>query len=707
MKSNIDAILSRMTVEQKVAQLMQLPCSHMTPEEAETWAKRGIGSFLHVFGEQARHLQELAVSSAAGVPLLFGIDAIHGHCLCDRATVFPTQLSMACSFDPALVERVGRAAAKEVAADGLHWTFSPVLCLGRDVRWGRVDETFGEDPYLTGSLGAAIIKGYQGEDNAAAGSILACAKHYIGYGEATGGRDSYDTPISFRKVRDTFLPPFDRAVEAGCATFMTAYGSIDGTPCTADKKLLKTVLKEQLNWNGFIVTDWANVDHLIRDQHVAADSKEASAIALKSGNDMMMNAPVFYDAALELVRDGEIGIPELDDAVRRILTVKERFGLFADPFQQMPAETLGCAEHLELCLQAARESVVLLKNDGTLPLKNKKLCLVGAAADDVRVHYGDWTYFSHPLNRFDAPRRRPFVTTQEGIERLAAEYGCTLTYAEGYTVADREDMSKIDAAVQAAQDADVVLFAFGDDFTRYGENVDVADPRPDAVQRALFARLRELSKPTVAIPVISKPLCIADIVAYSRAVLTVFNGGMFGGQAVAEALFGAINPCGKLPISFPQSVGQMPCYYNQLPGWHRDRYVDSPAQPLFAFGHGLSYTRYTYSDVTFDAAALRLSVTVANVGDFDGKETVQVYFRDVVSSVMTPVKRLIAFRKVALKAGERKTVTFDFTPKDFSFVNADERRVTEAGAFLLFVGSDSTDGAQTQISFTIDTSYVW
>lgn len=350
-----------MTLEQKVAQLIQIPYAQVVREKAIEWMKRGVGSFLHVFGEDARELQKIAIESGAHIPLLFGIDAVHGHCLNRKATVFPTQLSMACSFDPDLIKRMAQAAAKEISADGLHQTFSPVLCLGRDIRWGRVDETFGEDPYLAGELGAAMVKGYQGEDNAADTSVMACAKHYIGYGEATGARDSYDTSITYRKVKDTFLPPFEKAVKAGCASIMTAYGSIDGTPCTSDKKSLREILKTELGFDGFVVTDWQNVAHLICDQHTAADDKEASKQALESGNDMMMNAPEFYDAVLSLVRSGEVDEKLLDEAVERILTAKMCFGLFDNPFKQADAKYLGCADHLRLNKELTRESMVLKK----------------------------------------------------------------------------------------------------------------------------------------------------------------------------------------------------------------------------------------------------------------------------------------------------------------------------------------------------------
>lgn len=690
-----------MTLEQKAAQLVQIPYSHVGKEKAEEWARLGVGSFLHVLGDDARHLQKIAVESGAHIPLLFGIDAVHGHCLNRKATIFPTQLSMACSFDPTLVKRMAAAAAKEISADGLHQTFSPVLCLGRDVRWGRVDETFGEDTYLAGEMGAAMVAGYQGEDNAADTSVIACAKHYIGYGEATGARDSYDTSVTYRKIKETFLPPFRKAVEAGCASVMTAYGSIDGTPCTSDKKLLKEILKEQLQFDGFIVTDWQNVTHLIHDQRTAANEKEASRLALESGNDMMMNAPEFYQAILDLVRSGEVDEGLLDEAVKRILAVKIRFGLFDNPFKQADAKYLGCTEHLELNKQIARESVTLLKNDGVLPLgSKKKILVVGPSADDVRCHFGDWTYFSHPLPDYDAKPERPYVTLLEGVKALAEKHGCTVSYVKGCEI-DEETENGVADAVAAAKHCDVIVFACGDNIWLAKEGIDRADVRLPKAQRELFKALRGADKPIVTALICTKPLCVPKVDKHSAAVLTNFNGGMFGGLALAETLFGDINPCGKLPISFPHHVGQQPTYYNQLPGWHCRNYVDMPEKPLYPFGRGLSYTSFVYSDMQFDENTLSLRVKVKNTGKIGGAETVQVYFRDLVSSVMTPVKRLIAFRKVSLKAGETKELAFHFTARDFSFINACEQRVTEPGDFEIMVGGSSDDGDLLKQVFTL------
>lgn len=695
----VKEIIKSMTLEQKAAQLVQIPYAQFGREKAEEWARLGVGSFLHVFGDDARHLQEIAMQSGAKIPLLFGIDAVHGHCLNRNATIFPTPLSMACSFDPALVKRMSHATAKEIAADGLHWTFSPVLCLARDIRWGRVDETFGEDPLLAGELGAAMVAGYQGDDNAADTSVIACAKHFIGYGEATGGRDSYDTSVTYRKIKELFLPPFEKAVKAGCATVMTSYGSIDGTPCTADKKLLKDILKEQLCFDGFIVTDWQNVSHLIYDQRVAGDERQASYFAIESGNDMMMNAPEFFGAVSDLVRSGEIAENVIDEAVERILNVKMRFGLFKNPFKQADKSYLGCPEHTELNKEIARSSVVLLKNDGILPLEGVKNILVaGPCADDILCNLGDWTYFSHPLPNYGAKPQRPYATFLEGMREFGFKHGCEVNYVKACEI-DGEIAGGVNEAVEKAEKADVIVFAGGDNIMLASEGKDRADMRLPKSQRVLFKALCAVGKPIVTALICTKPLCVPEFDENSSAVLTNFNGGAFGGLALAEAVFGEINPSGKLSVSFPRHVGQQPCYYNQLPGWHCNSYVDMPETPLYTFGHGLSFTSFSYTQAEFDTNNLTLRLTVKNAGGRDGEETVLIFMRDMVSSVITPVKQLIAFRKLRLKAGESRKVDFNFSARDFSFVNAKEERVVESGEFEIMVGVNSDKTLKIYLQF--------
>ncbi len=700
----VEALLSQMTLEEKAAQMLQIPYANVGREKALEWARKGAGSFLHVLGDDAREVQEAAIQeSRLGIPVIFGIDAIHGHGLNEHATIFPSQLAAACSWDTGVAETMGRVTAREVATDGLHWTFSPVLCLGRDTRWGRVNETFGEDPYLAGEMGAAIIKGYQGDSLDAPDSILACAKHYIGYGEALGGRDATDTEMTYRKMKETFLPPFKRAVEAGCATIMTAYGSIDGTPLTADAKSLKDILREELGFDGFVVTDWDNCASLYRRQCVAKDINDAAILTANAGNDMIMTTEAFYDAAIEAVRSGKLNESVLDDAVRHILTIKVRMGLMAHPEKIGVPGSIGCQEHHDAALHAARQSVTLLKNEGMLPLKKvKKVAVLGQNAEDVLSQYGDWTYFTHPTPNFDRAPQRPYVTVKEGVERLCSEQHIEFVYHRGCEVVSNADMADdLSGAVEAAKSADAIILVVGDVVaSQVGEEKDRADLALSGNQMVLYQALRALGIPLTVVLVASKPLCIPEIARTADAVLCAFNGGQFGGQAVAEALFGCFNPSGRLPITFPHHSGQIPVYYNSLPGWHGGKYRDMPKEPVYAFGEGIGYAPFTYANLAFDAGSLVLTVDVTNAGDVSGVETVQVYMHDQVASIMRPVKQLIAFTKVNLAAGETKRVTIQLKRRDFALVNREEQWVVEPGEFHIFVGHSSKEDDLLMTSFS-------
>lgn len=700
-KARVDSLLRQMTLEEKAAQMIQVSFRHLGREKSLEWAKRGVGSFLFAMGEDAKELQQAALSSRMGIPLLFGIDAVRGHAVNDHATVFPTQLAAASTWDKEAVREMGRVTAKEVASEGLHWTFSPLLCLARDTRWGRVDETFGEDPYLTGEMAAAIIHGYQGDDLRNADSILACAKHYFAYGEAVGARDACDSEITRRKAKEVFLPPFQKAVDAGCATFMTAYGSMDGTPFTASSWALRDMLRQEMGFEGFVVTDWGNMTSLMTQQLVAETPEDAAKLAAEAGNDMMMSSEEFFDAAVSLVRSGKMAESVLDEAVGHILAVKLRMGLFENPFRQGDPQCLGCPSHRDAALNVARKSVTLIKNDGVLPLNTaQKVAVIGANGDDIRAQYGDWTYFSHPLPNPEKEPVRPYVTVKEGFEALSEN----TVYCRGCgPVPCTED--DLDAALTAARDADVIVHVVGDMIDQVGEAKDRANLDLSGRQSELHEKLAALGKPLVTVLLASKPLTIGREAARSNAVVVAFNGGMFGGQAVAEAVYGVFNPSGRLPISFPYHAGQVPVYYNALPGWHfgpNARYCDLPVGPLYAFGEGLSYTAFAYDDLVFDADTLQARVTVTNTGSRAGRETVQVYFRDCVSSVLTPVKQLIAFRQVDLQPGETKTVSFQLNRMDFSLVNAQEQRVVEPGKFLLMAGHSSKDDDLLKTEFSLE-----
>lgn len=703
--SRVEELLARMTLEEKAAQMVQVPYAFAGREESLRWAKLGAGSFLHVLGDDAREIQKAAIEeSRLGIPVIFGIDAIHGHGLNDHATIFPTQLGVACSWNPELARIVGEVTAREVATDGLHWTFSPVLCLGRDTRWGRVNETFGEDPYLAGDMGAAIIKGYQGEDMGDDEHILACAKHYIGYGEAVGARDSCDTEMTYRKLREVFLPPFKKAVDAGVGSIMTAYGSIDGTPFTIDSVSLQDILRGELGFDGFVVTDWDNVNSLVRRQHVCETPEEASVLAANAGNDMIMTSTEFYQAVLNAVYDGRVKENVLDDAVRHILTIKFRMNLFEKPEKTGRPGCFGCAEHLQHAKDAADKSLVLLKNNGMLPLNHvKKVALIGSNADDIRAQYGDWTYFTHPKLNLEHPEVRPYVTVKEGMEAACAARGVEFAYHRGCSVLDGE-YEDIAGAVACAKDADAIVLVVGDVISQVGEEKDRAVLELSGKQMELFDSLRALGVPLVTVLVASKPLALGRAAENADAFICAFNGGMFGGEAVAKAVFGEINPCGRLPISFPRASGQVPVYYNSLPGWHAQAgrgYCDLPRTPLYAFGEGMGYSPFVYSDLTFDEKTFKAGVRVTNAGNMPGTETVQVYFNDVVSSVITPVRQLIAFKQVSLEPGESAVVEFELTKEDFSLINRKEERVTEPGEFVLMIGHSSRDEDLLKTSFRL------
>lgn len=693
--ARVEELLACMTLEEKAAQMVQVPYAFAGREESLRWARLGAGSFLHVLGDDAREIQKTAIEeSRLGIPVIFGIDAIHGHGLNDHATIFPTQLAAACSWNPDVAYTMGEVTAREVATDGLHWTFSPVLCLGRDTRWGRVNETFGEDPYLAGEMGAAIIRGYQGEDLSDDEHILACAKHYIGYGEAVGARDSCDTEMTYRKLREVFLPPFKKAVDAGVASIMTAYGSIDGTPFTIDSVTLKDILRGELGFDGFVVTDWDNVNSLVRRQHICETPEEASVLAANAGNDMIMTSIEFYQAVLNAVRDGQVKEAVLDDAVRHILTIKLRMNLFEKPEKTGRPGCFGCEEHLAKAKEAAQKSLVLLSNNGVLPLCGvKKVAVIGPNADDIRAQYGDWTYFTHPKLNMEHEPVRPYVTVKEGMEAACAARGMTCVYHRGCSVLEGE-YEDIAGAVETAKDADAVVLVVGDVIPQIGEEKDRAVLELSGRQMELFDQLRALGKPVITVLVASKPLALGRAATQADAFICAFNGGMFGGEAVAKAIFGEINPCGRLPITFPRASGQVPVYYNELPGWHAQQgrgYCDLPRTPLYAFGEGMGYSTFAYSGLTFDKETLRAGVKVTNEGKMTGTETVQVYFNDVVSSVITPVKQLIAFKQVTLEPGESAMVGFEFAREDFSMINRKEERVTEPGEFVLMIGHSSKD----------------
>jgi len=707
----VEDLLDRMTLEEKVGQMCQMDGRR----EPERWVReKYVGSLLHVMGEVTQELQKLAEKNRLGIPIIFGIDAIHGHAFWPTATVFPTQLGLSCSWNPELIEKIGRITAKEASYTGMHWTFSPVLGTARDLRWGRIDETFGEDPYLIGVLGSALVRGYQSDDLADPHTILACAKHYAGYSETQGGRDASEADFPKRKMLSLFLRPFRDVVEAGCATLMTAYQSIDGVPCTANRWLLWDVLKEEWGFEGFVVTDWNNVGRMHAEQKVCATLEEAAQDAAEAGNDMIMTTPEFFEAAVGLVQSGELNVAHVDEACRRVLRLKFKLGLFDENRYvdlEQGQDVIGCAEHRQVALESAYQTIVLLKNqDNLLPLNDdlERIAVIGPNADDVTAQLGDWVSWSGQLGAHAKARsRESVVTVLDGIRQRVGST-CRVDYCKGCDVI-APGAEEIAEAAERARAADVAIVVVGDNLALNGEGRDRANLDLSGGQQQLLEAVYATGTPLVVVLINGKPLSIPWAAQHAHAILEAWNPGMEGGTAIAGILFGDRNPSGKLTISFPYHVGQQPVYYNQIPGWHAEHYVDMPKEPLFAFGYGLSYTRFVISNLrllTKELAAgerLRVEVDVENTGEREGTAVVQLYVNDVYSSVTTPVKELKAFQRVGLEPGEKKAVLLEVPYERLALVNQNLETVVEPGEFEVMVGSSSRDQDLLKNKFKVKT----
>ena len=692
----INSIIDKMTLEEKVAQLQQIAdhCGKNTIED-----RGSIGSYLFTKSENNDKYMTEGYESRNGIPPIFGIDAIHGHACLKGSTVFPTQISLACSFDEDLVYEVGAATAREVSADGHHWVFSPVLCMARDLRWGRVGETFGEDTELVSRLGAAIIRGYQ-KDNL----VAACAKHYIAYGEATGGRDAYDTMITERRAREVLLPPFKAAVDAGCMTFMTAYGSIDTEPLTVSHRWLTEILKEELGFDGFVVTDWTNVEFLVNGQHVASDLEEASEMAINAGNDMSMQVEKFYDAMLSAVRSGRVSEERLNDAVRRILRVKAKIGLLDEKTVRPDRSVIGCDAHKALNYRAALESVVLLENDGILPLKSvKSVAVIGPNADDIKAQYGDWTYFTHPSIDDEATAKDDVITVLSGIRE---GFGGEVYYAKGVSVTPNEkDDEMMLEAIETAKKADVIIAVIGDDTSYNGEWKDRANPTIPGRQTELLARLAALGKKIVTVMINGRALVLSEVKKHSSAIVETFSGGDLSGKAVADLIFGKENFSGRLPISIPTDAACAPTYYNQYDYWHtQGGYIDARKMIDYPFGYGLSYSSFVYSEPILDKKDVRIgdsftvSVNIKNDSGTDGTEIVQLYYRDTVCKILRPVRTLIDFKRINVKAGETVRVDFAIDSRRLGYLDKDCSYNVDSGEIKLFISGDGASFKEASIN---------
>ena len=696
----VEALLSRMTVAEKVGQLVQVaggrqraPNSLIDDGERERIRQGRVGSYLNVAGAaETREVQRIAMEeSRLGIPLLLGADVIHGY-----RTIFPVPLAMAASWDPAVEAGAARIAAIEASAAGLNWTFAPMIDVARDPRWGRVVEGAGEDPYLGSRMAEAQVRGFQGATLAAPDSILATAKHFAAYGAATGGRDYAGADLSDRALNEIYLPPFHAAARAGAGSFMAAFNTIGGVPAHADRDLLTGTLRGAWHWPGLVVSDWNGVAEL-RAHGVAGSDADAAALALGAGVDMDMNSGLYAAELERRARDDPAVMEALDRAVRRVLSVKERLGLFDNPYRgdaALEAAAMLSPANRAAARNAAARSIVLLRNDGgLLPIaaSARRIAVIGALADDAGSQLGPW----RSAGRVEDVR--PLLPALR-----AALPGVAIDYVPG-AAPSSDDESGIPAAVSAARHADLVLLVVGETFDMSGEARSRADLGLPGAQQALADALLDTGRPVVVLLMSGRPLAIDRLAARAPAILETWFLGVEAGPAIADVLTGRVSPAGRLPIAFPRSAGALPESYAALPTGRpasadlasdTSRYRDLPVGPVFPFGHGLSYTRFAYGALEIAPAAggaVTASVTVRNVGARAGDEVIQLYARDPVASVSRPAMELRGFRRIALAPGEMKRVTFTLAPAQFAIWSPGGHWRIEPGEIELMAGASSAD----------------
>lgn len=687
-EERVDDLLSRMTLKEKVAQMCQyVGFQHMREAEArrmnsqqlknsDAWAfypgltvkniedmvSRGeIGSFLHVLSpEEANKLQHLALKSRLKIPLLMGIDALHGNGMIPGSTVYPSPIGLSCTWDTMLVGKTAAQTALEMRSTGFHWAFSPNLDVARDARWGRVGETFGEDTYLVTAMGVAVIKGLQGENLVGDKRVIACAKHLVAGSEPINGLNVAPSDLSERTLRDVYYPPFKASVAAGVYTVMPAHNEINGIACHANRYLMTDLLRKEWGFNGFYVSDFKDIERLAEVHRVAVDQREAVYKSLLAGMDMHMHGPQFMEPILEMIAGDKLTEGRIDESVRRILEAKFRLGLFENPFvdEKKISEKLFTKEHQQTALEAARKSIVLLKNsEEILPLKSigKRILVTGPNANNQAM-LGDWSALQ-PIDNV--------VTVLQGVRKVAGKDAEVNFFDTGDAI---PELSRdiIRSAVEAARNNDVIIAVIGENALRCesvnrnsGENIDRDDIDPAGLQNELVEELCKTGKPVIVVLINGRPLSITQIQKQVAAIIEAWEPGSFGGQAVAEILFGKVNPSGKLSISFPRSVGQIPVFYNHKPSQYVRKYLRTSSEPLYTFGDGLSYTSYSYSTPVLDKSYIgsnemvTVTVEVTNTGVREGEEIVQMYLRYPVSDVTRAVKELRGFRTISLKAGEK------------------------------------------------------
>ena len=708
-ENKVETLLHKMTLEEKLGQMNQL-----SPWDFEDLAKRvrkgEVGSILNVVNpEEVNKIQKIAVEeSRLGIPLIVSRDVIHGY-----KTIFPIPLGQAATFNPEIVKEGARVAAIEASADGIRWTFAPMIDVARDPRWGRIAESCGEDPYLNAVMGTAMIKGYQGDSLNDPTAIAACAKHFVAYGAAEGGRDYNSTFIPERVLRNVYLPPFKAAADAGCATFMTSFNDNDGVPSTANSFVLKDVLRKEWKYDGMVVTDWASALEMV-NHGFCTDGKDAAEKSVNAGVDMEMVSETFIQNLKQSIAENKVSIETIDNAVRNILRLKFRLGLFDNPYVVTPQTVKYAEKHLQTAKTAAEQSVILLKNENqTLPFtdKIKTLAVIGPMADAPYEQMGTWV--------FDGEKEH----TQTPLTAIKKMYGdkVKVLFEKGLDYSRDKNTAGIARAVNTARQADAVVVFVGEESILSGEAHSLANLNLQGAQSQLIKELAATGKPVVTVVMAGRQLVIADEVKVSDAMLYSFHPGTMGGPAIADILFGKVNPSGKTPVTFPRMSGQVPIYYAQHKTGRpanptemlideipveagqtsvgcRSFYLDAGNSPLFPFGYGLSYTTFEYSNLSLASDkltaqdTLSISFTLKNTGKYDGTEVVQLYVQDKVGSVTRPVKELKRFQRVTLKAGESTQLSLSLPVSELAFWGYDMNYTVEPGDFTLWVGTNSAEG---------------
>lgn len=726
-EQKIDSVLALMTLDEKIGQMVQYngswdvtgPATGTDNEKKLENLKNGlVGSMLNVTSvEYTREAQKIVMeNSRLKIPLIFGYDVIHGY-----QTMFPVPLGESASWDLELMEKTARVAGRETAAAGVHWTFAPMMDISRDARWGRIMEGAGEDPYLNSKIAVARIKGFQGNDLSDPKTIAACAKHFAGYGFAEGGRDYNTVNIGIYELNNTILPPFKAAADAGVATFMNSFNEIDGVPATASTYLQRDLLKGKWHWDGFVVSDWGSITELI-PHGVAKDKKAAAELAVKAGSDMDMEGGAYESSLKELVEEGKVAEKLINDAVKRILRVKFRLGLFDDPYkycdEAFEKSELYSEANQKVALEAGKKSIVLLKNENDiLPIKNsiKNIAVIGPLANDKDSPLGNWR--AHAVEN-------SAVSVLEGIRNYAPK-GVKITYAEGAKLStgdrsflnpmtfNKDDKRGFAEAEKLAKQADLVVLVVGEDAFQTGEGRSQTNIGFAGVQDDLIETVQKANKNVVMVLMNGRPMDLSWSSKNIPAIVESWFLGSQHGNAVAEILFGRYNPSGKLPVSFPQNSGMEPLYYNQKSTGRPEggaqvtysHYTDSPREALFPFGFGLSFTEFEYGDIELSADSfsegekIEASISVKNTGNMVGEETVQLYLHDLVGSITRPNLELKAFEKISLKPGERKVVNFIIDKEMITYFTINKKWEAEAGDFEVMIGGNSVDLKKANFEF--------